>query len=310
MKVIFVKDLTKESGIVSEMFQVSQVETRILSNQEDKRYLKLKLRDRTGEIEARLWDIPVGLLVNKGDVIRVRSEVVLYHDELQLKLLEVKFPAPPEIRIEDYIPSSSRDRQQMLDELDRRIDGILNVALREAVKQLVQWKREKLRDAPAAKGNHQAYLGGLLEHILRLCRLVDVVCCIYRDLDRDILLTGAIVHDIGKVEELQWSVALGYSKKGALVGHIVQGSAMWENVSSYVDENVRIHVEHIIASHHGQLDWGAAVLPMTREAMVFHLLDMIDSKYEMYTNAVSAGVDEDGFTPWNSKLETRVWNGL
>jgi 3'-5' exoribonuclease len=166
-----------------------------------------------------------------------------------------------------------------------------------------------LLNAPAAKSLHQAYLGGLLDHIIALCKLADAVCSCYPDLSRDILLTGCILHDIGKVVELRYDTQIGYTRAGTLTGHIIQGSIIWAKYSEGVDQATREHVQHIIASHHGIKEWGAAVLPMTREAQIFHLLDMVDSRYEIATNALASGVDENGMTAWSNTLGHAVWDG-
>jgi 3'-5' exoribonuclease len=181
--------------------------------------------------------------------------------------------------------------------------------LRKAVTACVYQTEGRLKDAPAAKGNHQAYLGGLMEHVLRLCRLVEKLCEVYPDLNRDVLLAGAVLHDMGKCFELCYSEHIGYSREGELVGHIVQGSVYWDRFAGELDPAMRDHVAHLIASHHGVKDWGAAALPMTREAQLFHYLDMLDSRYEMFGNLVAAGVDAEGWTAWDHKLGIRVWNG-
>jgi 3'-5' exoribonuclease len=308
-KLVFVKDLKADTRIVT-LFQVSSVDKRVTA--QGKPYLGMRLKDKTGEIEARFWDLPRGFEVRKGEVLKVKADVVIYQDEIQLKILGATPPESGEIKREDYIPASSKNRDEMLEEVTDCIRDVNDEELKIALQSLI-WNpevRERLKDCPAAKGNHQAYLGGLLEHILRLCRLVEAVCFIYPRLNKDVMLAGAVVHDIGKVEELRVDPGIDYTVTGTLIGHVIQGSVMWERVSSNVEPGMRAHIQHIIASHHGVSDWGAAFLPMTSEAQVFHYLDMIDSRYEMFTNSINEGVDEEGFGKRNPKLGgIRVWNG-
>jgi 3'-5' exoribonuclease len=182
--------------------------------------------------------------------------------------------------------------------------------LRAALRALIEDYRTQLQNAPAAWKKHQAYLGGLLEHILSLCGLAVAVSARYfPQLNRDVLIAACIVHDIGKVEELAYEDFIGYSRQGSLLGHIVQGSIIWSLYADRLDPATRDHIAHIIVSHHGRRDWGSPQVPMTREAQIFHLLDMIDSRMGLLDNIFAAGVDANGFTQYDRGMETQLWDG-
>lgn len=308
MKELFIEKLTPETGMVTTFAQVARVDKK--AKQDGELYLSIVLKDRTGEVPANLWDIPADLGELKArSVVKVKAVTGSYRDALQLKILQIRPAKIEEYAIEDFIPASKRDRDEMLAQLSGVVDTIIDQTLQDAVRRCIGENSIELRDAPAAKSVHQAYLGGLLEHILQLCKLADAVCSCYPALRRDILIAAAIIHDIGKLAELHYSDSIGYTRQGTLTGHIIQGSILWAKYSESLDAATRDHVQHIIASHHGNRDWGAAVLPMTREAWIFHLLDMIDAKYEMVTNAIDAGVDDNGLTAWQPKLESLLWDG-
>jgi 3'-5' exoribonuclease len=307
MKTLFVDQLTESTGKLIDYFQVAQLDRK--TKKDNQPYWSLKLRDRTGEVDAKWWDPAADLEVSTGDVVKVEAVTQTYRDSLQLNIKRLRKAEPGEVVKEDYIPASTHDRKELFDGLASYIGMIRNRCLGDSVFALCCDVRQELQDAPAAKGVHQAYLGGLLEHILQLCKLVVAVCECYPELDRDVMLAGAIVHDIGKIHELCYEDHIGYTRAGTLTGHIIQGSILWARYSGNLDPAARDHVQHIIASHHGQKEWGAAVLPITREAQIFHSLDLIDSRYEMVTNALADGVDADGMTGFVPKLGSQVWNG-
>jgi len=309
MKRIFVADISSSTPGFIEQFQVAEVQHRV--KKDGHAYLSLVLKDRTGELDGKLWDIPAGFALTEGEFVKVEAEAGTYRDQVQLNIRRIRRLAREEIQLEDFLPASKRDRDEMFTELRGALEtiGDGHPGLRNALARMVQELAPVLVKAPAAKSNHHAYLGGLLEHILSLIRLADLVCAHYPGLDRDVLVAAAILHDIGKVTELCYDTSLGYARRGTLVGHCVLGVEILNRYSVDVDQAAREHLEHIVVSHHGETEWGAVKLPMTREARVFHLLDMIDSQMAMMNTALDRGTDANGFTAFVPALRTALWTG-
>ncbi len=216
-----------------------------------------------------------------------------------------------EVSIEDFLPVSKRDRDEMLEMLHEWIGSIVDDSIREMVSAIAHRHPTALRDAPAAKTNHQAYIGGLLEHILNLCELGRRMKQMYPILDLDLLVAAAVLHDIGKIWELKWDKSIDYTRRGRLTGHVVMGLQLFQdyNQRQYYEQDhqgtfgplspeKRDHLEHIIASHHGNKEWGAAQVPMSREAYIFHFCDMIDSRMGNFDGLADKPRDADGFTPY------------
>jgi 3'-5' exoribonuclease len=307
MKTIFVENIDSADGPAVNYFQVASTERK--TTKRGSAYLSMVLRDRTGEVDAKFWDAPADLEIRAGQFVKVQFEPGTYNDRLQLKVLRIRALNRDEVTIEDFIPASKRNRDEMYAELLRIIAGVTSESLREALTVCVQDHGHLMRDAPAAKKKHQAYLGGLLEHTLSLCGLSDKVANHYPTLNRDILIAAAILHDIGKVHELVYEDHIDYSRAGTLTGHVIQGSILWHRYSGNVDPVTRDHIQHIIASHHGRKEWGAAQVPMTCEAHVFHLLDMIDARIETISDVLARGVNADGMAPYDHAFECALWNG-
>ena len=309
MKKIFVADIAASTGSFIEQFQVGEVERRL--KKDGQAYLSLTLKDRTGGIEGKLWDIPAGFAITEGEFVKVEAETGTYRDDVQLNIRRIRKLCPEEVRLEDFLPASKRDRDEMMSELRFQVGSVgdRHTGLREILLRTIDDLAPALVNAPAAKSNHHAYLGGLLEHVLSLIGLADQVCIHYAELDRDFLIAAAVLHDIGKVMELGYQTVLGYTRRGTLVGHCVLGVEILGRHGGRLDAADRDHLEHIIVSHHGQTDWGAVKLPMTREARVFHLLDMIDSQMAIMAAAFDQGTDHDGFTTFVPALRTALWTG-
>lgn len=309
MKRIFVAEIVASTGSFIEQFQVGEVERRL--KKDGQAFLSLTLKDRTGEIDGKLWDIPAGLTIAEGEFVKVEAETGTYRDEVQLNIRRIRKLARDEVQLEDFLPVSKRDRNEMLSELRAalRTVGDGHPGLREALLQMVEELAPALMNAPAAKSNHHAYLGGLLEHVLSLIGLAERVCTHYPELDRDLMVAAAVLHDIGKMTELCYETVLGYARRGTLVGHCVLGVEIVGRYSGLLDQATREHLEHFIVSHHGQIEWGAVKLPMTREARVFHLLDMIDSQMAIMNTAFDHGTDGNGFTTFVPALRSALWTG-
>jgi 3'-5' exoribonuclease len=310
MKKTFVSELVNEQTIIS-YFLVSAKELR--STREGKPYLRLELCDRSGVVEARMWikfELAVQEVV-RDDIVKVEARVELYRDRQQLTLIQIRKARPEEIDLCDYLPHTKQDVQKMYAELLDHAESIGSPWLRKLVLSILQDPAiaARYRQAPAAKVMHHAYIGGLLEHVVGLCDLARQVAAHYQpELDVDLLLTAAMLHDVGKLDELCYQRAIGYTTEGQLLGHIVMEV---ETVSRAIDKiegfpaELKTVVEHLLISHHGQYEFGSPKLPMIREALVFHFLDDLDSKMAAARAALASESGEDEWSVYSAALQRK-----
>ena len=277
-------------------------------------YLSLQLADRTGEIEAKMWDNVTEVMdtFDRDDFVKVKGLMQVYQKRTQFTIHRLRRLEDHEVDFADYFPCSSRDPQEMFRELEETIANIGNLHLR-ALLQAVFGDNEiaeKFRAAPAAKSIHHACRGGLLEHVLSLCTLGKLTAAHYKNIDLDLLITGVLLHDIGKIEELSYDRSFGYSSEGQLLGHIVIGLRIFgDKVRSTPDfpRKLRTLVEHMIISHHGELEFGSPKVPIFAEAMLLHQLDSLDSKMEaIRSNLAKDLLSESEFTGWVPSLERQL----
>ncbi|MGB6683718.1 MAG: OB-fold nucleic acid binding domain-containing protein [Candidatus Acidiferrum sp.] len=306
MKTSFVIDLLTEQSITS-FFLVHEKEIR--NTREGKAYLRLELGDRSGTIEARMWDQFENAAkdVSRDDFVKVQARVEIYRNKPQLSLQNLRRAKPEEVDLADFLAHTKEDVGKLWAQLLEYANSIANPWLKKLVNGMIgdpaiaaRYKR-----APAAKVMHHAYLGGLLEHVVGLCGLAKQVAAHYPELNPDLLMTVAILHDVGKLEELCYDRAIGYTTEGQLLGHIVMEI---ETVSKAMDAiegfpaNLKAVVQHLLISHHGQYEFGSPKLPMIREALVFHYLDDMDSKMAAVRAALSADSGEDQWSTYSPAL--------
>lgn len=259
----------------------------------DKPYLRCIVGDKTGEIPARMWSIDEGAFrrLPTDGFVYLEGETQPYQGELQLIIHAIEPAEPTPEQMRDLLPCSRRDAKEMFDELVGILGTLQHPAARALAKAYLDdaFLMDQFRQAPAAKAMHHAYLGGLLEHTLSLLNLASVVCPLYPKISRDIVLLGLFLHDLGKTRELQFDRAFSYTDRGELIGHIVDGAIMLHDKAQQVmkDQGIRLPpglvtvLQHIIVSHHGVPEFGAAKLPSTPEAILVSLLDNLDAKAAM-----------------------------
>ena len=282
-----------------------------------KPFLTLTLGDRTGTIEAKVWDDAERLdaLIGPDEVVGVRGRIGSYQDKLQLTITILQPVEVGDDDLEVFLPSSPRDRQQMCRELDALVATVSDVPLRTLLVRCVgkgtQLGRQ-FRIHPAAKKNHHAYLGGLLEHSISVAKAADRLCAHYReqgaDLDRDLLVTAALLHDIGKVRELAARRSFVYTDEGQLLGHILIGLQMVTREAEQIGVRADrlLHLQHLIASHQGRLEWASPKVPMTLEAVILHTADELDAKMNPGMRMVG-GLEPGGWTSFDRHLERALY---
>jgi 3'-5' exoribonuclease len=306
MKTPFVTDLGTEQTITT-FFLVHEKEIR--NTREGKQYLRLELGDRSGSIEARMWDQfeAAARDVNRDDIVKVQARVEIYRNRPQLSLQQVRRAKPEEVDLADFLPHTKEDVGKLWAQLLEYANSIENPWLKKLVNGIISDPAiaARYKRAPAAKVMHHAYLGGLLEHVVGLCGLAKQVAAHYSELNADLLLTIAILHDVGKLDELCFDRAIGYTTEGQLLGHIVMEL---ETVSKAMDAiegfpaNLKTVVQHLLISHHGQYEFGSPKLPMIREALVFHYLDDMDSKMAAVRAALATESGEEEWSTYSSAL--------
>jgi 3'-5' exoribonuclease len=283
-----------------------------------KPFLTLILGDRSGTIEAKVWDDAERLdaMMAVEDVVGVRARIGFYQEKPQLTISVLQPVEVGDDDLELFLPASPRDRQQMCRELDALVGTVTDLPLRTLLVRCVgkgtQLGRQ-FRIHPAAKKNHHAYLGGLLEHSLSVARAADRLCAHYREqgaeLDRDLLVAAALLHDIGKVRELAARRSFSYTDAGQLLGHILLGLQMVtreaEAIPGFRPDRL-LHLQHLVASHQGRLEWASPKVPMTLEALILHTADELDAKMNTGMRTVG-GLEPGAWSGFDRHLDRALY---
>ena len=330
MKDIYVTDLAAfdESRIFDTFFLVLSKQQRMTKT--NKPYLNLILGDKTGQVEGRVWDpgdARIAKEFERGDVVKLRGCVSRFDDRLQMKVDNLRKALPDEVEKRDLLPCTSCDVDELWQKLLGFVESFTDPDLKLLLNTLLAESglAQAYREAPAAKQLHHAWLGGLLEHVVSLLKLADRVAGHYNELKpdslhRDLLLTGVLLHDIGKVQELTWEAGFEYSVEGVLLGHIQMGMALVEKAMEKLPEfppRLKTLVLHLILSHHGKLEFGSPKLPMIPEALVLNFVDDLDAKMQAMASEFEKsaregkGADELTGRIWaldqRQMLNTREW---
>jgi len=288
MKSLYAADI-HENQPVDSLFLVSSKNQGVTKGGNS--YLVLKLLDRSGEIEGRVWDRADDLSrgFDRNDFVRVRGQATLYQGKVQIRVQDVMRVEEKNVAAEDFLPRSAFDPEAMLGDLQTILRGMKNphlLALAEACF-ADQELMDLLKRAPGAKTIHHPYLSGLLEHTLSLLRLILKVVENYQEIDVDLLLIGGFLHDIGKVYEFSFDRAVEYTDAGQLLGHLVMEVEMVNkkipSIPDFPDELAML-VKHLLVSHHGAYEFGSPKLPQTVEAIMLHALDDLDGKIQAIQN--------------------------
>jgi 3'-5' exoribonuclease len=282
VKQIFATQI-QERDVISDIFLVRDKITAMARN--GKPYLTLKLMDRSGEVEGRVWERvdELSARFERDDFVRVRGKASVYLGKMQLVIQDLEKVAEAQVDLADFLPVAERGGDEMLAEVRELVATLESSCFRELMGAFLadeDFVRCYCR-APAAKAIHHVYLGGLLEHSLAVAHLADDVCRRYPDVHRDLLLTGALLHDIGKTIELSYARAFAYTDEGKLLGHITIGVRMLDEKLTQVPgfpSEQGLLLKHLLLSHHGQYEYGSPKRPKTLEATILNYLDDLDSK--------------------------------
>ena len=319
MKDFYVADAPRfENAVVTSFFCLSSMALREKKTGGGQ-YLALSLTDKTGSLEARMWDEFAEAFAgcSEGCYVKVQGQVSKYQGKWQITLTKMRSAAENEVDTSDFQPVSEFPVEQMDGELRAIVAAFCDDDLRRLVLAFLDDEEigPAFRVAPAAKVLHHAWISGLLEHVLALVKVLKAVAPFYPEVNEDLLLTGAILHDIGKVKELSWKTSFNYTLEGQLVGHIsIAQGLLREKVQGLqpFPEKKRVLVEHMILSHHGKYEFGSPKLPMTPEAMLLSAMDDVEAKFSAlrreFAGAESAGKKPDETTDWVRSMDRPLFN--
>ena len=314
MKDRFVSDLEPNQNITT-TFLVKDKEVRTAKNGNS--YLSLTLGDKSGSLDAKMWDnvAEVEPTFGRDDFVKVRGQVRLFNNKQQLTIHRIRRCQESEVDLGKYLSKTARDVEQMFGDLLALVSRIGNPHLKELLENLLNDSEfaAKFKQAPAAKSLHHARLGGLLEHTLSVCRLCRRMAEHYPELDPDLLLTGAVLHDIGKTDELSYSRSFAYTTEGQLLGHMILELDLINRKMAEIEDfppRLKTLIQHLVISHHGEYEFGSPKLPMFPESLVLHYLDNLDSKLASMLDLIAGDTGADPeWTAYNRMFERPLFKG-
>lgn len=318
MKDFYVKYAPQhENAVVTSFFCLSQVQLR--ERKGGGKYLALTLNDKTGSLEARMWEEFAEAFSSCGEgcYVKVQGQISKYQGKWQITLTKMRSAAESEVDTSDFQPVSEFSADAMDAELRAFVSAFMDADLQRLVLAFLDDPEigPAFRTAPAAKVLHHAWISGLLEHVLTLVKVCVATAAFYPEINRDLLVTGAILHDIGKVRELSWKRNFAYTLEGQMIGHISIAQGMLRQKVRELapfPERLRVLVEHMILSHHGRLEFGSPKLPMTPEAMLLSTLDDLEAKFAAmrreFAGAESAGKRPHETTEWVRSMDRNLFD--
>jgi 3'-5' exoribonuclease len=308
VKSLFVAGLKADEKFTS-AFLVKQKEIRQKKSGDP--YLSLILSDRTGDVDAKMWDnvAEVQDAFERDDFVKIRGLVSIYRNKPQVTIHKLRRLDEVEVDLADYLAASPYDVEQMFGELLGYVDAVSDPHLRVLLRSVLEDPdlAAALKRAPAAKSLHHAYFGGLLEHVCSLCRSARLIVQNYPQINLDLVIAGIAFHDLGKVFELHYERAFSYTTEGQLLGHMILVlEVLHRKLAAMPDfpRPLQVLLEHMIISHHGKYEFGSPKLPMFPEALLLHYLDDLDSKMHSMSGLLSHDSTVEGdWTSYSASLE-------
>ena len=312
-KTRYIRDL-RPNETVTDYFLVQSKDVRLKKDGDP--YLSMVLSDRTGRLEAKMWEgieEVVGTF-DSADFVKVQGLTQVYRHRPQITVQRLRRADESEVRLADYLPHTEKNVDEMFSRLLATVDEMQTPHLKRLLKAFLDDDEiaARLKTAPAAKSLHHAFIGGLLEHITSLLELARRVAGHYELIDQDLLTTGIVLHDLGKIYELDAQRTFDYTDEGRLLGHITIVLRLLDRKCAAIEDfptKWKVLVEHMILSHHGKYEFGSPKLPSFPEALALHYLDDLDSKLESMRAALADSPVEDGdWTAYSRSLERFVLN--
>ena len=306
----YIEDLQEDERILEHYLCK---EKKLNKSKNGKNYLNLTLLDKTGTINGKVWELNNDIHnFNEGEFIKIDGIVTMFNNERQIKISRIRKSKETEYEPSDYIPTTEKDIDLLYSQILIFIEETRNKYLRTLLENIFIHNKdilEKVKTHSAAKNVHHAYLGGLIEHIVSVTETCLFFMPRYKFINRDILVTGALLHDIGKIIELSPMPENRYTDEGQLLGHIIIGIDLIGNEASKIEvfpHEILILLKHLIASHHGELLYGSPQTPRTIEAMVLHLADNADSRIKIFEEAIAKSNEGDLWIGYNNLLQRDI----
>jgi 3'-5' exoribonuclease len=304
---------------VDEVFLV--VDKQLRANRNGNLYIQLDLGDRTGNINARMWNAgePLFKSFEAGDFLQVKGKVQLFQGSLQLIANTLDKYDSNKVELTDFLPHTKHDVSKLLDRLKTAVRKVGDPHLRALAEAYFiddPFMRGFAR-CPAGVKVHHAYVGGLLEHVVTMLDVAEKVLPLYPEVNRDLVIMGVFLHDSGKVRELSYARTFAYSDEGQLLGHLTLGIEMLADKARTVPDltgepfpaELLLRLKHLILSHHGELEYGSPKVPMTPEAVALHAIDLLDSRLTIALREIGDDRGESAWTPYNAALGRRMYKG-
>jgi 3'-5' exoribonuclease len=306
-----------QAGVqIDDVYMVSQAILR--STTRGDLYIAMFLSDKTGKVNGRMWQATEDIFnsLPKEGFIRIIGRSEVYQNVLQIVADRITVVPNDQVAIEDYLPRTQKNIEQMFEDTKKVLTKIKNTQIRALLKEFFLDKElmKEFCTAPAAMSNHHAYLGGLLEHTNNMLNAADAILPFYPRLQADLVLAGIFLHDMGKTKELSYQMAFSYTDSGQLLGHIVQTAIMIDQKADSaaddghpIDEDILTSLQHIVLAHHGQYEFGSPKLPATAEAFLVGYLDNIDAKMNQVTDKIENDPGDADWTGFVKALESRLY---
>jgi 3'-5' exoribonuclease len=303
MEKLFVSDLKDKQTLCTTFLAKNKT---LLTDKKGKTYISLDLSDRSGSVDAKIWDNveQTNNIFESGDIVKVKGQVQLFQNKKQIIIHKIDPIKDEPVDLKDYVGEVAQSPEEIYRELLLIVEKVQSSHIRQLIENTLADPsiKEILLKSPAAKSIHHVQVGGLIQHILSISQLMLFIAKQYPQLNLDLLIFGAIFHDLGKIWELEWTnKGIRYTDKGRLVGHLYMSAELVEKKASQIlgfPEDLVMVLKHIVLSHHGRLEYGSPKVPMMLEAYVVWMVDDLDSKIDSITQFMKQ--DVSGEQDWSS----------
>ncbi|MHC2067139.1 3'-5' exoribonuclease YhaM family protein [Bremerella sp. T1] len=309
-----------ENENINEVYVASGKQLR--PNRQGNLYLQMQLSDKSGSVNAMMWNASDAIYkrFEDGDYVRIQGTSQFYNGAMQVIVSHVERIEAKDVDESDFMQVSPQRMDEMLKELGDQLRAIRNIHLRNLAECFLidEDLISRFRKSPAAIKNHHAYEGGLLEHVVSLIKVAKAIVPFYPQVDEDLLVMGVLFHDIGKVDELSSDKGLAYSDEGQLIGHLVSGVSIVDRLTAEAEklsgekfpEELALRIKHMVVSHHGKLEFGSPKVPMTAEALALHYIDSLDAHMHGFDKLLADDMNSDSnWTSYSPQFGRKLFKG-